>query len=195
MAMKKRKNPPRETTTARQRSGEHDRTRARNPFLTGLRQDVHLFIKANPNCTRRDVAAGIGLPNNVATARIKELIDEGYLFEPPGVTKRNSSGVRARVLQISDRPAGGSPLDKVRIEVTLTIDHNGNYGAAATVVGGGHQSGKTIPIMSKRITVTAPHPDSYKSSTAAETVSTVSRMETQNYADDIIDADYETIDG
>ena len=151
-------------------------------------------MQANPNCTRVDVARGIQLPNNVATARVKELIDEGYLFEPPGHRKANPSGVSARVLRVSDRPAGGSPLDKVRIEVTLTIDHNGVYGATASVVNGGKQTGKAHSIKKHRITVTAPHPDSYKSATAAQNVSNVSRMETEQYADDIIDADYTIID-
>ena len=195
MAIKKRKEPQRETTQARSRSEQHDRTRARNPFLSGLRQDVYLFVQNNPRVTRRDVAKGLSLPNNVATARIKELIDEGYLFEPPGIRKRNSSGVNARVLEISDRPAGGSPLDRVRVEVVLTIDCNGVYGAEATVVGGGHQTGKAHPIKKHRVTITAPHPDSYKAAISAENVSTVSRMETENFADDIIDVDYEIIDG
>lgn len=190
MTINKRKNPPRETAKARPRSEQHDRTRARNPFLSGLRQDIYQFVQANPNCTRRDVAMGINLPNNVATARIKELIDEGYLFEPPGTRKRNPSGVSAKVLRVSDRPAGGSPLDRVNLLVTLTIDHNGVYGASARVVGGGQQSAIAHPIMTKRISVTAPHPDAYKSLLDAENVATVSRMETEQYADDIIDADY-----
>jgi len=194
MTIKKRKNAPRETTEASVRSEEHDRTLARNPFLTGLRQDVYMFVQANPNCTRRDVAKGLGLANNVATARIKELIDEGYLLEPLGERKLNPSGVRAKVLCVSDRPAGGKPLDKVRIEVCLTIDCNGVYGVESHVVGGGHQTGKTHRIKSQRITLTAPHPDSYKALTNAENVSTVSRMEIEKYADNIIDADYETLD-
>lgn len=196
MAMKKRSGAARETTcSATDRSAEHDRTRARNPFLSGLRQDVYYFVQANPNCTRSDVTKGLRLPHNVSTARVKELIDEGYLFEPPGVRKRNSSGVRAKVLQVTDRPAGGNPLDKVRIEVTLTIDCNGVYGAEATVVGRGHQSGKAYPIKRQRITTTAPHPDAYKSMLNEKNVSTVSRMETETYADDIIDVDYQIVDG
>ena len=198
MAIKKRKEPPRETTQARSRSEQHDRTRARNPFLSGLRQDVYQFVAANPNTTRRDVAIDLKLPNNVATARIKELIDEGYLFEPPGVTKRNPSGVRAKVLQVSDRPAGGSPLDKVRVEVSLVIDCNGNYYAEAEVIGGEPKHllrTKAHVIKRQRFTITAPHPDSYKSAFSDENTSTVSRMETENYADDIIDADYQIIDG
>jgi hypothetical protein len=155
---------------------------------------VYQFVSANPNCTRRDVAMDLKLPNNVATARIKELIDEGYLFEPPGITKRNPSGVRARVLRASDRPAGGSPLDRVRIEVVLTIDCNGVYGAEARVIDGGHQATIRHPIKKQRITITAPHPDAYKAILDAENVSTVSRMETENYADDIIDVSYEVID-
>lgn len=196
MAIKKRKEPPRETTQARSRSEQHDRTRARNPSLSGLRQDVYLFVQANPRVTRRDVAKGLSLPNNVATARIKELIDEGYLFEPPGVRKENASGVRAKVLEASNRPAGGQPLDKVRVEVALAIDCNGNYFVhSAHVVGGKRETYRHTVIKKQRVTITAPHPDSYKSSTSAESVSTVSRMETENYADDIIDASYQIIEG
>jgi molecular chaperone DnaK (HSP70) len=129
----------------------------------------------------------------VATARIKELIDEGYLFEPPGHRKLNPSGVNAKVLRVTDRPEGGTPLDKVRIEVTLTIDHNGVYGATAKVVGGGIQSNRRGPIKRQRITITAPHPDSYKSVFSTKNTSTVSRMETEQYADDIVDVDYQVI--
>lgn len=170
----------------------------RHPHLTGLRQDVYDFVNDNPKCTRQDVADGIRLKSSTTTARIKELIDEGFLFEP-GDKKRNKSGVMSRCLMVTDRPKGGKPLDKVRVEVTLTIDHNGRYGADARVVGGGStNSGSSFAIKRQQITLTAPHPDTYKSSRAAagktSTVSTVTRMETQANAGDIIDADYYLIE-
>lgn len=164
-----------------------DAHEARHPHLQGLRQDVYYFVRHNPNCTRRDVAAGLGLPNNVATARVKELIDEGFIVEPPGIRKENPSGVRAKVLHVTDRQAGGKPLDRVRIELELTIDYNGVYGVRARVVGGLPQTGNPITTMKKRITVTAPHPDTYMSSLRDEPVTTVSRHELQSGAGDIID--------
>lgn len=189
MAIKKRKNVPDSSIEA----SVHDdqpHIDGRNPLLSGLRQDVYQFVKANPRSTRRDVAKGLRLPNNVATARVKELIDEGLLVEPVGVTKVNPSGVRAKVLQISQRPEGGKLLDRVRIEVALTIDCNGIYGAEANVVNGKPQSANTTKILSKKITVTAPHPDTYKSFKSEEIITPVSRHELQSGANDIIDADF-----
>lgn len=193
MAIKKRKNIPDPSIEATERD-DNPETDGRNPILSGLRQDVYQFVKLNPRSTRRDVAQGLGLPNNVATARIKELIDEGLLIEPPGITKRNKSGVRAKVLQISQRPAGGKPLDRVRVEVVLTIDCNGVYGAEAHVVDGQPQTGRPHKILAKKITVTAPHPDTYAAAMDENTVAPVSRHELQHGADDIIDADYIDLD-
>lgn len=161
-------------------------------MLQGQHLDVYRFVEANPNSTREDIAVGIGLKSSTSTARIKELIDEGYLFEPGG-RKRNRSGIRAKTLQVSSRPQGGNLNDRVRIEVQLTIDHNGRYGATAHVVGGLPQnSGSTVAIKKHRITVTAPHPDTYKTSMRAKSTDTpmqrISRMELEAGADLIIDA-------
>lgn len=186
MAIHKRKSVPVEDATE---ASEHteDASTARHPHLTGLRQDVYYFVQANQPCTRSDVAKGVRLPNNVATARVKELIDEGFLIEPIGIRKRNSSGVNAKVLMVSDRKQGGSPLDKVRIEVKLTIDHNGVYGVAAEVVGGQRQHGPAHVIKRQRVTLTAPHPDTYKAITAPEQVTEISRFDSQYNAGDIIE--------
>jgi hypothetical protein len=123
-----------------------------------------MFIGNNPNCTRRDVAKGLALPNNVATARIKELIDEGYIHEPLGVRKRNPSGVNAKVLLVTDQKAGAKPLDKVRVEVELAIDCNGNYyvseahvlnsGYIATPSGAQPNGYRKVKV--QRFTITAP---------------------------------------
>lgn len=178
-------------SSASARDSDNDRKQARNPYLSGLRQDVYRFVAENPDVTRKDVSKGLNLGMSSATARIKELIDEGYLFEPPGKRKENSSGVRAKVLRVTDRPEGGSPLDKVRVEIVLTIDCNGGYGAEARVIGASPTSGRTTAIKRQQITVTAPHPDTYRS--AAESLKTsdrvthVSRMEIEQNADDIID--------
>lgn len=186
MAIRKRKSVPKdEASTASQH--DEDESTARHPHLTGLRQDIYYFIRDNQPCTRDDVSRGTQIKSSTCTARIKELIDEGFLVEPPGVTKLNKSGVRSRVLAVSARPMGGSPLDKVRIEIKLTIDSNGTYGVTAFVVRGLPQAGTTHVIKRQRVTLTAPHPDTYKGATASELVSTVSRYEMQSHADDIID--------
>jgi len=116
-----------------------------------------MFVGNNPNCTRADVARSLKLPNNVATARIKELIDEGFLYEPIGVRKRNPSGVNAKVLHVTDQKAGAKPLDRVRVEVELAIDCNGNYFVHhARVVGGVTKPKGYRKVATKRFTITAP---------------------------------------
>lgn len=135
------------------------------------------------------MSRGIGLKSSTCTARIKELIDEGYLYEPPGHRKANPSGVSAKVLRVSNRPQGGQPLDTVRVEIELTIDCNGVYGARATVVNGRVQTATPHVIKKQRVSLKAPHPDSYKSLLTEEAVARVSRMEVENFGGDIIDAE------
>lgn len=190
MPIKKRKSLPKDEAVEAS-TFEEDGSTARHPHLQGLRQDVYQFVKANSHCTRDDVARGLGMKSSTATARIKELIDEGFLIEPMGVRKENASGVRAKVLAVTARPQGGSPLDKVRIEINLAIDHNGQYHASAHVVSGASTiAGQKHTIKRQRITLTAPHPDTYKGATAAETVARLNRMELQAHADDIIDGEF-----
>lgn len=194
MPIKRRKSLPVEDATEASHHDE-DRTTARHPHLTGLRQDVYYFVAENPNSTRDDVSRGTGIKSSTCTARIKELIDEGFLIEPPDIRKENRSGVKSKVLVVSDRAMGGSPLDKVRIEVILTIDCNGVYGATAHVVRGMPQSAATArTIKRQRVTLTAPHPDTYKAATGAEKVMPVSRYELQTHADDIIDGTVTYVD-
>lgn len=150
---------------------------------------MYQFINANPNSTRDDVSRGLGLKSSTATARIKELIDEGYIYEPQGIRKRNRSGVRSKVLRLTSRKAGGDPLDRVRVELTLTIDYNGRYGVRAKVVDGQPQSDNSVPIKTQRITITAPHPDSYKDALSDEDFGIMSDMERESFGGDIIDAE------
>ena len=166
---------------------------ARSDALQGLHLDVYRFVKDNPNCTRDDVARGLQMKSSTATARIKELIDEGYLMEPPGVRKTNRSGVSAKCLHVTQRAEGGPRLDKVRVEVSLTIDCDGNYGAEAKVVGGGFQRSRTHIIKRQRITITAPHPDTYKSLLTDEAVARLTRAEIEAHVGETIDADEYTV--
>ena len=192
MPIKGRKNIPDPTTQAEYK--EEKSSDARSAHLQGLRLDVWQFINDNPGCTRDDVSRALSLKSSTATARIKELIDEGFVIEPGG-RKLNKSGVRAKVLTLNpDRKAGGKPLDRVRVEVTLTIDCNGVYGAQAKVIGGKPQAKDHIPILGKRLTLTAPHPDTYKSAFIEGDVVEVSRAETVWRRDDIIEADYQIIE-
>lgn len=193
MSIKRRKELPDDTVVTAEYAEDSEKE-ARHPFLAGLRLDVYRFVSRNPNVTRRDVAKGLDLPNNVATARIKELIDEGFLWEPPGMRKENPSGVRARVLCVTDRKQGGRHLDKVRVEVELTIDCYGNYGVRAHVVDGFMQADNKHTIKKQRFTITAPHPETYKSSMQDDIVTSVSRHEIQATAGDIIEATAVEID-
>lgn len=188
MPIRKRKSVPTiEATEASQY--DEDETTARHPGLQGLRLDVYQFVADNPNSTRDDVSRGLSLKSSTATARVKELIDEGFLFEPIGVRKMNSSGVRAKCLHVTDRPQGGSPLDRVRIEVELTIDRNGVYGARATVHGGKPQHGPVTVIKRASYSLTAPHPDTYDSQANSKRIAHVSRMDTAQHMDDIIEGE------
>lgn len=188
MPIQKRKNIPDPTSTASFLEDEPDD--ARSPELQGQRLDVWQFINWNYHCTRDEVAKGLGLKSSTATARIKELIDLGYVVEPPGVKKLNSSGVMARVLQLSARKPGGAANDRVRVEVTLTIDCNGVYGATARVVNGLPQTGRATPILTKPMTLIAPPTASYAGEISTDTVAPVSRLSSQLNADEIIEAEY-----
>lgn len=165
----------------------------RSPELQGQRYDVWQFIRDNPMCNRDDVSKALGLKASTATARVKELIDLGYVVEPPGATKRGRSGVAGRCLVLSDRKASGVINDKVRVEVVLTIDCNGVYGATARVVGGLRQTGVARPILTKQMTLTAPPTASYAASIDPSDVAPVSRLDSQQHANQIIDADYEIL--
>ncbi len=188
MPIKRRKSRPIEEAVEASTHDE-DSTTARHPYLSGIRLDVYRSIEQNPNCTRNDVAKDTNIKSSTCTARIKELIDEGFVVEPYGITKLNSTGVRSRCLHVTDRKQGSSPLDKVRLEVKLTIDCNGVYGAAVEVVGGKRQRGAITVIKRQKITVTAPHPDTYEAAVSPKKVQRVSRHELQLSFGDIIEGD------
>lgn len=166
----------------------------RSNDLQGLRLDVYRFISFNPHCTREDVAKGLELKSSTATARIKELIDAGYVFEPQGVRKTSSYGVRSRVLQVTDRPMSGVKNDRVAVEVTLTIDCNGVYGATARVVNGKPQSGRTRPLSAKRLTLLAPPPAVIAAQADHSEVVRESAIDLQLSGDQIIDGDYKIVE-
>lgn len=190
MPIQKRKALPPPTTHVHDRTAEDDAKGLRSPILQGQHLDVYHFIQTNPNCTRDDVARGIGLKSSTATARIKELIDEGYVMEPPGMRKRNRSGVRSKCLHVTEQKQGAKPLDRVRINVELHVDSMGRYHARAYVIDGWPEQQNTQRIKQTRITMTAPHPDTYRSKIVDDEVATVSKHETQTHAEDIIDADF-----
>lgn len=48
-----------------------------------LRDRVFFIIKDNPNIVRTEVRDMLGLPNNVVTPAIKELVDMGWVVEGP----------------------------------------------------------------------------------------------------------------
>ena len=192
MAIKKRKTLP-ESSLQADFSHKDEESAGRSPELQGQRYDVWQFIRDNPLCIREDVARGLSMKSSTATARVKELIDLGYLIEPPGMTKLSRSGVMSRCITLSDRKAGGRINDRVRIEVTLTIDHKGVYGATARVLDGLSQAGTPTPILRKLLTLTAPPIESYEASVDTSTVATVSRLQLQAEAGQIIDADYEIL--
>jgi hypothetical protein len=192
MSIKKRTSiPPQSVQTDFSR--KDDEANGRSPELQGQRYDVWQFIRDNPMCIRDDVSKALGLKASTATARVKELIDLGYVVEPPGATKVGRSGVKGRCLVLSARKAGGVVNDRVRVMVTLTIDCNGVYGASAYVIGGLHQTGAATPILSKPLTLTAPPAASYAASLDPSDVAPVSRLDTQQHASQIIDADYEIL--
>jgi hypothetical protein len=77
--------------------------------------------------------------------------------------------------------------------VTLTIDCNGVYGATAYVIGGASQTGAATPILAKPVTLTAPPTASYEASLDPADIAPVSRLDSQQHAGQIIDADYEIL--
>jgi len=192
MAIKKRKHIPDPTLVAD--PTPDDEHAGRSPELQGQRYSVWQFIQMNPRCTREDVSRGLGLKSSTATARIKELIDLGYVVEPPGLRKENRTGVKVKCLVLTDRKAGGTVNDRVRVEVSLTIDCNGVFGAVARVVDGMPQTGIPSAILRKQITLIAPPPAAYTMPDADVALHTVSRLETQLNADQIIDADFEILE-
>jgi hypothetical protein len=165
----------------------------RSPDLQGLRLDVYQFIRSNAYCTRDDIAKGLGLKTSTATARTKELIDLGYVIDDVS-RKRNKSGVMSRCLVVSDRIQGGHVNEKLRVQLTLTVDAGGRYGLIAKVVGGFDQRGKARAVMRKYITLTLPAKDGLTATLSEEKVAKVTRLDSQQHAGQIIDGDYKIVE-
>lgn len=166
---------------------------ARSPDLQGQRLDVYQFVQRNNLCTREDVARGMGLKSSTATARIKELIDMGYIKEPAGMRKTNNSGVRAKCLMSTDRLMSGRVNDKIRVEVILTIDSNGRYGATAKVVGGYRQRGRVTPIVRKLVRITAPPTAAIADAVSPDKLKPMGGVTVDLMSGQIVDAEYEIV--
>lgn len=167
-------------------------TKLRSYVLQGLRFDVFQFVKANPGVTREAVARGLGLRAQSATARIKELIDNGFLVE--GDTTKNRSGVSAKQLYVVNEAQHRRPPDKVRIEVLLSVDPSGNYHARAQVVDGNTPTGIARVVKRQKITMVAPNPTEYKHLFTKEDFAVVNPVDTVHNRGLIIDAEDYTIE-
>lgn len=170
----------------------------RSDALTGQRYDVYLFIKMHPKCTRRVVARGLGLISSTATARIKELIDEGFVIEPPEKIISPYTGILVGTLIASTESASVPQRDQVRIEVVLTLDVNGRYGATAYVVDGLRQQLSPPPkaIVTRKITLKSPMVIGDIDTVTANSDGAVplTKWQIAEGSEDIIDADYTTIE-
>jgi hypothetical protein len=146
--------------------------KGRNPELRGQKLDVYLFVKRHKYCTRNDVAKALGMKSSTATARIKELIDAGIIYE---TNKKviGSAGVSNKTLFVSENATHKSPKDRVRIKVSLIVDEGGNYHAKAEVIGGFPVEGKPHVVLTKEITLIAPYPNEYYHSFSEEQLTAV----------------------
>lgn len=192
MAIKKRTKIDSKAFATREEGPTDGGSQAKHPLLRGIAGDVYAFVKNNPRCTRDDISRGLSMKSSTATARVKELIDEGYIIEPYGERKLNRSGVRAKVLVATDRAKGGTPLSRILVAIELTIDCNGVYGVRASIVGGEQQRAGATVIATKKLTIVAPHPDSYSTPSEEGTVQRIGPTEIMQYAaDTILDGDFE----
>lgn len=57
----------------------------RQIYLSGQahhkRFKVYMYIAENPNCTRHEISIKTGIPINVVTPRVKELLDDNLVYE------------------------------------------------------------------------------------------------------------------
>lgn len=137
--------------------------KGRNPVLNGLKFDVYKFIKDNPGCTRGDVAKGCALKSSTATARVKELIDDGIVYSSKDRRKKDRSGVTVQTLYVSEDALHKRPKDKVLVRVSLKVDASGNYRAEAHVVGEAPRNRSiSHTVMVKDVVLQAPYPSEYK---------------------------------
>ena len=133
------------------------------------------------------MATKLGMKTSTATARIKELLDDGLLIETPETVK-SRFGVSNRTLIVNELYLHKGPRDKVRVEVTLEVDDGGNYHASAKVIGGAKQpQGKPHGVMAKEITLTAPYPNEYLHLFSDELLEKVSPTNTLANAKLIVD--------
>lgn len=60
-------------------------TAYRQTYLSGQahhkRFKVFMYIADNTNCTRHEISIKTGIPINVVTPRVKELLDDGLIYE------------------------------------------------------------------------------------------------------------------
>ena len=139
--------------------------KGRNPSLQGQHLEVYQFIKDNPGCVRSDVTRGCGLRGTSATARVKELIDTGFVHSSSERTKLNPrTRKRVQTLWPMDHAMHRKPKDKVLVTVTLQVDEGGNYHATAKVFAELPTVGRTVNVMTKEVTLLAPYPSEYKHS-------------------------------
>lgn len=192
MGIKTRKTFPDPTTQAT--PVDETESRGRNPFLQGLRLDVYNFILANKDCTRADVTKGLSLRSSSATARIKELIDEGLIYEPRGVRKRNGSGVAARALRVSPEGASAAVRDHVQIKVDLFVDTAGYYYAECEVVNGPVlQALEKTKVESKTITVMVDRQEAFAARPMGEKVTPLAHAPANDSKSLIIDGSFRKI--
>jgi hypothetical protein len=134
----------------------------RNPALTGQKHEIYLFIKDHPGCTREDVSRATQIKSSTCTARIKDLIDLGFVAASKGRRTRNRTGVSAETLYALDDPLHKVPRDKVLIKIRLLVDSAGRYHADAKVFGELPRQGKCFPVLEKSVTVMAPYVSEFK---------------------------------
>lgn len=162
--------------------------RGRNPTLTGQHHDIYMFVKEHEGCSRREVTAGLALRSSSSTARIKELIDSGLIIEN-GTKVDRISRKSVRTLYAATDYLHKTPKDRVRINVYLIVDEEGNYHAHAKVDGGAtlkpHHSSHVV--MTKEVVVLAPYPNEYRSKFLKEDLEVVSPRDTLANAKLIID--------
>jgi hypothetical protein len=136
--------------------------RGRNPALTGQKHEIYMFIKDHPGCTRGDVSRYTKIKSSTCTARIKDLIDLGFVAASKQRRTKDKSGISVETLYALDDALHKKPRDKVLVTVKLFVDEAGRYHAAAKVLGELPVSGVLHSVMEKDVTVYAPYASEYK---------------------------------
>jgi len=136
--------------------------RGRNPSLNGQKHEIYLFIKEHPGCTRGDVARATKIKSSTCTARIRDLIDLGFVSASKSRRVKDRSGVSVETLYALKDHLHKKPKDRVLVTIKLMVDEAGRYHAAAKVLGELPVSGALHTVMEKEVTVTAPYVSEYK---------------------------------